>query len=172
MKQIKFCTVVNIDKRGALCYTLFAQNKKEIYMTLYEELYFEITAKGEKSEIKKLTRFLKSGELEDFFEVSGEYINLDDNYPSLQDSEKTELVFSNDEIGVEIDEFDTDEFLELFCKAAKNLDVTGTLYDMEDNEFSFVSPEGDSYYYNSRSNSFNDELDDVANDEEVEDEEE
>lgn len=141
-------------------------------MTLYEELYFEITAKGVKSEIKKLTRFLKSGELEDFFEVSRDYINLDDNYDALSDEEKCELVFSNDEIGIEIDEFDTDEFLELFAKASKNLEVTGTLYDAEDNEFSFVSPEGDAYYYNARLKNFNDELDDVANDEEVEDEEE
>jgi len=141
-------------------------------MTLYEEVYFEITAKGEKSEIKKLVRFLKSGELEDFFEVNEEYVNLDDNYSYADDTEKTELVFTNDEVGVEIDEFDTDEFLEIFCKAAKNLDVTGTLYDMEDNEFSFVSPEGDAYYYNARAERFNDELDDVAIDEDVEDEEE
>ena len=140
-------------------------------MTLYEELYFEITASGTKSEIKKLARFLKSGELEDFFEVSRDYINLDDNYDAISDEEKCELVFSNDEVGIEIDEFDTDEFLELFAKAAKNLEVTGTLYDAEDNEFSFVSPEGDSYYYNARLKNFNDELDDVANDEEVEEEE-
>ncbi|MBO5879064.1 MAG: hypothetical protein J6Q68_00730 [Clostridia bacterium] len=140
-------------------------------MTLYDELYFEITAKGPKSEIKKLARFLKSGELEDFFEVSGDYINLDDNYESLADSDECELVFSNDEIGIEIDEIDTDEFLELLAKAAKSLDLRGTLYDTDDNEFSFVSPEGDAYYYNARLKSFNDELDDVANDEEVEDEE-
>ena len=140
-------------------------------MTLYDELYFEITAKGPKSEIKKLARFLKSGELEDFVEVSADYINLDDNYESLADSDECELVFSNDEIGIEIDEIDTDEFLELLAKAAKSLDLRGTLYDTDDNEFSFVSPEGDAYYYNARLKSFNDELDDVANDEEVEDEE-
>jgi hypothetical protein len=141
-------------------------------MTLYDELYFEITAKGEKSEIKKLVRFLKSGELEDFFEGAEEYVNLDDNYASALDTDSTELAFSNDEIGIEIDEFDTDEFLELFCKAAKNLDVTGTLYDSDDNEFSFTSPEGDSYYYNARLKSFNDELDEVRDGEEDEDEEE
>lgn len=141
-------------------------------MTLYEEIYFEITARGEKSEIRKLSKFLKSGELEDFFEVTGDYINLDDNYANLSDEEACELVFSNDEIGVEVEEFDTDDFLELFCKAAKNLDVSGSLYDSEDNEFSFVSPEGDAYYYNSRSKSFNDELDDVALGEEVEENEE
>lgn len=141
-------------------------------MTLYDELYFEITAKGEKSEIKKLVRFLKSGELEDFFEGAEEYVNLDDNYASALDTDSTELAFSNDEIGIEIGEFDTDEFLELFCKAAKNLDVTGTLYDSDDNEFSFTSPEGDSYYYNARLKSFNDELDEVRDGEEDEDEEE
>ena len=69
-------------------------------MTLYDELYFEITAKGEKSEIRKLVSFLKSGELDDFFEISKDYINLDDNYANLSDGEKCELVFSNDEIGV------------------------------------------------------------------------
>ena len=141
-------------------------------MTLYDELYFEISAKGEKAEIKKLIRFLKSGELDDFFEDAEEYINLDDNYDSVSDTESTELVFSNDELGIEIDEFDTDDFLELFCKAAKNLDLTGSLYDMDDNEFSFTSPEGDAYYYNARLKSFNDELDDVASDEEVSDEDE
>ena len=141
-------------------------------MTLYDELYFEITAKGPKSEIKKLVSFLKSGELDDFFEVSREYINLDDNYANVTDEEKTELVFSNDEIGIEIDEFDTDEFLELFSKAAKALEVNGTLYDMDDNEFSFVSPAQDPYYYNARTSRFNDELDDVALGEEVDEEEE
>ena len=141
-------------------------------MTLYDELYFEITAKGTKNEIKKLSSFLKSGELDDFFEVSREYINLDDNYDVIQDDEECELVFSNDEIGIEIEEFDTDEFLELFAKAAKNLELNGTLYDMEDNEFSFTSPKGDSYYYNARIKRFNDELDGVAEDEEVDDEEE
>ena len=141
-------------------------------MTLYDELYFEISAKGEKNEIKKLMRFLKSGELEDFFENAEEYINLDDNYEYAENTDNSELVFTNDEIGIEIEEFDTDEFVELFCKAAKNLDVRGTLYDSDDNEFSFVSPNGDAYYYNARLNNFNDELDEVRNDEEGEEEEE
>lgn len=141
-------------------------------MTLYDELYFEITAKGAKSEIKKLSAFLKSGELDDFFEVTKDYLNLDDNYLNLSDEDECELVFSNDEIGIEIEEFDVNEFLELFSKAAKSLDVTGTLYDMDDNEFSFVSPKGDAYYYNARLKNFNDELDDVAHDEECDDEEE
>lgn len=141
-------------------------------MILYDELYFEISAKGEKSEIKKLSRFLKSGELDDFFDISSDYISYDDNYSAAQDTDSTELIFTNDEIGIEIDEFDTDEFLELFCKAARNLDVSGALYDADDNEFSFTSPEGDTYYYNSRGpKRFNDELDDVALEEEGDEDE-
>ena len=31
-------------------------------MKLYDELYFEITIKGQKSELEKFIRFLKSGE--------------------------------------------------------------------------------------------------------------
>ena len=152
---------------------LYSQKtKRRPFMTLYDELYFEITAKGEKSEIKKLVRFLKSGELDDFFDSAEEYINLADNYGSIDDTEKTELVFSTDEIGIEIDEFETDEYLELFSKAAKNLDVTGVLYDMDDNEYSLTSPEGDAYYYNARLKSFNDELDDVASGENGDDDNE
>ena len=117
-------------------------------MTLYDELYFEISAKGEKAEIKKLIRFLKSGELDDFFEDAEEYINLDDNYDSVSDTESTELVFSNDELGIEIDEFDTDEFLEVLCKAGRRLYLKGNLFDVDDEEYSFVSEKGDSYYTN------------------------
>ena len=43
---------------------------------------------------------------------------------------------------------------------------------MDDNEFSFTSPEGDAYYYNARLKSFNDELDDVASGENGDDENE
>ena len=49
-------------------------------MTLCEELYFEITLTGTKSELKKFVSFLKSGELDDFFEITSDYINYDDEY--------------------------------------------------------------------------------------------
>ena len=79
---------------------------------------------------------------------------------------ETQLVFTNDDFGIEIDEFDTDEFLELFCKAAKNLEVSGNFYDINDDEYSFISANGSSYYENSRNiKKFNDELDEVALDE-------
>ena len=142
-------------------------------MILYEELYFEISARGIKSEIKRLARFLKSGELDDFFEISSDYINYDDNYAAQNDTDETELVFTNDEIGIEIDSFDTADFLDVFCKAAKALEVSGSLYDIDDNEFSFSSPEGDSSFYNANApKRFNDELDDVALEEEGDEDEE
>lgn len=135
-------------------------------MTLWDELYFEITLHGAKSELKKFVNFLKSGELDDFFEMSSDYIIYDDGYADADDSAETEIIFTNDDYGVEIEELDTDEFLEIFCKAAKKLEVYGTLYDGEDGEYHFTSAKDDSYYINSRkAMRFNDELDEVALDE-------
>ena len=138
-------------------------------MTLFDELYFEITLHGTKAELKKFVNFLKSGELDDFFEVSSDYIIHDDNYSALDDSAESEIIFTNDDYGVEIEEIDTDEFLEVLCKAAKNLDVYGCIYDVDEDEFNFSSSKGDSYYINARrSVKFNDELDEVATSEESE----
>ena len=140
-------------------------------MTLYEELYFDVTLRGPKSEIKKFVSFLRSGELDDFFEITSDYIIYDDSYSEADDSTDTEIIFTNDDYGVEIEEFDTDEFLEVFCKAAKKLDVYGSLFDSDDGEFQFTSAKDDSYYLNSRKSLvFNDELDEVRRDEEGEDE--
>ena len=71
-----------------LCYTLFAKTNRKVpnYMTLYDELYFEIRATGPKSEIKKFVSYLSSGELEDFFEFSSDYIHYDDEYSEASDS--------------------------------------------------------------------------------------
>ena len=118
-------------------------------MTLCEELYSEITVTGVKSEVKKLASFLKSGEIDDFFEMDASYIDYRDGFEEQDDSEITGFTFSNDDYGIEIDEFDTDEFLEIFCRAAKNLDVVGQLYDVDDDEYRFISDAGDSYYLNS-----------------------
>ena len=136
-------------------------------MTIWDELYFEITMRGEKSELRKIVSFLKSGELEDFFEFSSDYIIYDDSFAAADDGAETEIIFTNDDYAVEIEELDTDEFLELLCKAAKNLEVYGTLSDGDDSEFQFSSSKGDSYYVNSRKSvRFNDELDEVVRDEE------
>ena len=132
-------------------------------MTLCEELYFEITLTGEKMELRKFVSFLKSGELDDFFEITSDYIHYDDEYEDAASDKKTSIIFSNDDYGIEIDEFDTDEFLEVFCKAARALDVKGSLFDIDDEEYEFISAQGDSFYVNAkRSTRFNDELDETA----------
>ena len=129
-------------------------------MTLCEELYFEITLTGAKSELKKFVSFLRSGELDEFFEISSEYISYDDEYDTTPPEGETSVIFSNDDYGIEIDEFDTDEFLEVFCKAAKNLYVKGQLFDIDDEEYCFVSDMGDSYYTNAKNiSSFNEDED-------------
>ncbi len=137
-------------------------------MTFCEELYFEITLTGAKSEIKKFVSYLKSGELDEFFEITSDYINYDDEYESKGNDEETSIIFSNDDWGIEIDEFDSDEFLEVFCKAAKALEVEGRLFDIDDEEYSFASSKGDSYYINAkRTQRFNDELDEKAAEEDL-----
>lgn len=136
-------------------------------MTLCDELYFEITLTGEKAELKQFVSFLKSGELDEFFEISSEYIHYDDNYSDAGDGDSTSVIFSNDDLGIEIEELEVDEFLDVFCRAARRLDVRGQLYDVDDEEYSFISSAGDSYYINAKNiKNFNDELDAAASAEE------
>ena len=138
-------------------------------MILNEEIYFEISFSGEKSELKKMVKFLKSGELEDFFEITSDYISYHDEFADKDDLDESEFIFTNDDVGIEIDEFDTDEFLEIICKAGRKLDVSGHIYDIADEEYSFSSPKGDSDYTNAKTNlKFNDELDAAAEEEEAE----
>ena len=129
---------------------LFSQkiNRKVSYMTLYDELYFEIRATGAKSEVKKFISYLKSGELDEFFEFSADYINYDDEYAEASDSVEVNVIISNDDYGIEIDEFDTDEFLEIICKAGRRLYLKGQIFDADNEEYSFISEAGDSYYIN------------------------
>jgi hypothetical protein len=137
-------------------------------MTLCEELYFEITLTGAKTDLKKFISYLKSGELDDFFEFTSDYISYDDEYEGAGPNQETSVILSNDDYGIEIDEFDTDEFLEVFCKAAKALDVEGRLFDIDDEEYEFTSAKGDSYYLNAkRTIKFNDELDEKAYEEDM-----
>ena len=136
-------------------------------MTLWDELYFEATLHGLKSELKKFVNFLKSGDLDDFFEITSDYIIYDDNFNDVDDSEESEIIFTNDDYGVEIDEFDTDEFLEIFCKGGKNLHLSGQFFDSDDTEFRFVSNESDSSFIDAdKIDLFNDELDARALEEE------
>ena len=138
-------------------------------MTLYDELYFEITASGSKSEIKNFVNYLKSGELDEFFEFSADYINYDDDYATADSDQEVKIVISNDDYGIEIDEFHTDEFLEILCKAGKRLFLQGNLFDIDDEEYSFVSEAGDSYYINALLvNDFNEDGDKPREDDEDE----
>ena len=136
-------------------------------MILYEEIYFDITVEGKKSDAKKLEKFLRGGGCDDFFEVQPDHISYADEFAEADDSTNVRMFFSDD-LGIEIDELDTDEFLDVFCRAAAALDVTGHIYDINDDEYSFRSEMGSSDYYNAKSiRIFNDELDDAARDEEA-----
>lgn len=117
-------------------------------MTLYEELYFEIRATGAKSEVNNFINYLKSGEIDEFFEFSSDYINYDDDYATADANTEVTVIISNDDYGIEIDEFYTDEFLEVICKAGKRLYLKGQLFDADNEEYSFVSEIGNSYYTN------------------------
>lgn len=119
-------------------------------MTLCEELYFDITLTGTRADLKKFVSFLRSGGLEDFFEFSSEYISYDDLFDAVSPTESTYISVTNEDFGIEIEELDVDEFLDVFCRAAKDLSVSGRLYDIDDEEFCFESDKGDSYYVNMR----------------------
>lgn len=140
-------------------------------MILHEELYFEITLKGEKSELKKFAKFLTSGELDDFFEVGSDYISYGDEYAAAEDGDEADMIFTNDDLGVEIDRFDVEEFLDVVCHAAKRLDVVGHVYDINDEEYNFTSAKDSADYLNlDKVDKFNDELDEEAENEEAEEE--
>ena len=137
-------------------------------MTFCEELYFEIKLTGAKSELKKFVSYLKSGELDEFFEFDSDFISYDDEYDSRGLDDETSIFLSNDDVGVEIDEFDTDEFLDVFCRAATSLYIEGRFFDIDDDDYEFVSAAGDSYYVNARKRQrFNDELDEKAYEEDM-----
>lgn len=139
-------------------------------MTLYDEIYFEITASGKKAELERFISFLKAGGLDDFFEMDTDYIDYDDDYKSTSGEGDTYITFSNDDIGIEVDEFDVDEFLEVLCRAGEKIDLRGELYDVDDDEYRFISEEGNSYYLNAKNiNHFNDDLDTQAKQEDDED---
>ena len=165
----------NIDKHITPVLYFFHSNSHERNfrrMLLYEELYFEIEVTGQKSQLKKFVNFLRSGDLDEFFEFSSEYINYADDYAAAEDTKETSLVLSTDDYGIEIDEFDTDEFLEILCKASKSLYVSGHLYDVDDEEYSFISEAGDSYYVNAKNaKRFNEDEDKPTESDEDEEEE-
>ena len=140
------------------------------YLCLYAHCYPETCFTILKSDIKRFISFLTDGGLEDFFEFDEEAIIYGDNYLTTPDSMVTDITIANED-GVSVEEFDVEDFLELFCGASKKLEVYGFIYDAEENEYNFRSDAGDDFYENARDVSrFNDELDSIR-DEEEEDEE-
>ena len=128
-------------------------------MRLNEELYFEITVDGEKADVERFLTFLTSGELDDFFEFTSDYILYGDNYYEKEDHERVIVTIANDDYGIEIDRLNPEEFLDVFCSAGKNVSIDGHLFDIDDEEYRFVSYLGDSSYVNSEDIDYSDELD-------------
>ena len=136
-------------------------------MKLHEELYFEITVEGDKASLTKFLSFLTSGELDDFFEFSSDYIIYGDNYSASEGQQKASVTLANDDYGIEIDEFNPEKFLDVLCSGGKNLFIHGHLYDIDDEEYRFVSHIGDPCYINAENIDFADELDMEARKEDV-----
>ncbi len=138
-------------------------------MIFYDSVCFEINVTGEKAKVQKLINFLKSGELDSFFEINDDFFLTDDSFDTAEPDTEVELTFSSDEFGIEVEEFDPSEFLELLCKAGKALLIKGSFYNFDDDEVRFLSEEGDDYYTNNANvGFFNDELDMEARKEEAE----
>ena len=131
-------------------------------MKLHEELYFDFTAEGAKSDVKKFVSFITSGELDDFFELTDDLISYSDNYSFASDSEKVSITVSNDDYGFEIDSLNPEEFLEVLCAGGRSLYIHGNLFDIDDEEYRFVSHAGDAYFINSDKIEYSDELDEEA----------
>lgn len=137
-------------------------------MKLHEELYFEITAEGAKTALQKFISYITSGELDDFFEFSSDFIIYDDNYYTASEGENVSVTIANDDFGIEIDELDPEDFLDSLCKGGRDISIVGHLYDIDDEEYRFSSAAGDSCYVNvAKIDKFNDELDEEAYKEEA-----
>ena len=131
-------------------------------MKLHEEIYFEITVEGAKSAARKFISFLLSGELDEFIEFSSDFISYEGDYNSASDAEKVIFTIANDDFGIEIEEFNPEDFIETLCRAGKDLLIHGNIYDIDDEEYRFISNAGDSYYTNADKIDFADELDEEA----------
>ena len=138
-------------------------------MKLHDELYFEITAEGTKSEIEKFASFITSGELDDFFELSDDYLIFSDNYDYASGFEAVSVTVSNDDYGIEIDSLNPEDFLDVLCSAGKNVTIHGHLFDVDDEEYNFVSDVGSASFINTEDIDFADELDQEARREEISD---
>lgn len=128
-------------------------------MRLHEELYFDISIEGEKSDVRKFISYLESGELDDYIESLPDYLIYGDGYVSSGDFEKVNVTLANDDFGIEIGDFDPERFLDDFCAFGKNLYISGHFYDIDDEEYRFISYIGEADYVNTEAIDYSDELD-------------
>ena len=135
-------------------------------MRLHDELYFEITVEGLRADVKRFISFVTSGELDDFFEITSDYIIYSDDFNTAPEFEKVAVTIANDDIGISIDSFNPEKFLDVFCSGGKNVSIHGNLFDIDDEEYCFTSPLGDTSYINEEDMEFLDELDEEARKEE------
>ena len=135
-------------------------------MRLHDELYFEIHASGNKADVQRFVEFLLSGDLDDFFEITRDYITYSDNYDLATGFEEVTVTLANDDVGIEIDSFNPEKLLDVLCAAGRSLSIHGNIFDIDDEEYYFISHPNDSSYVNTDSLEFSDELDEEARREE------
>ena len=129
-------------------------------MILREEIYFDIAIEGQRNVLEKIESFLLSGAFDDFFEISEDFITFEDD---LSSTGACRMIVANDDYGIELNRFNPEDFLDILCPNAKDAVVTGSFYDVEDEEYRFVSLEGDRGYSDADNiNIFNDELSEKA----------
>jgi len=128
-------------------------------MKLHEELYLNIDVEGKKQHVEKFVAYITSGDLDDFFEISDDFLLFSDNYDYDSDNADVSVNISNDDYGIEIDSFDPEEFLDAFCAGGQNVLIHGQLYDIDDEEYRFISNVGDTSFTNAEKIVFRDELD-------------
>ena len=126
-------------------------------MRLHEELYFEITAEGAQNDVNKFISYLASGVMDDYFEFDEDMLTYSDNFD--EDSETVSVTLSNDDYGIEISEVNPEAFLSLICRGGAPLVIHGHVYDIDDEDYVFVSHEGDASFINVDEMEFKDELD-------------
>ena len=133
-------------------------------------MYFEINVEGDPNDVKKFLDFVLSGELGDFFEFTDDFIIKNDDF-SEGSLSKASYTLANDDYGIEIESLNPEDFLDVLCSGAKNVYLHGHVYDIDDEEYAFVSEIGSSSYINSDDIEFKDELDIEASKEDIDDSE-
>ena len=137
-------------------------------MILYDEVYFDITLSGAKADLKKFAKYVKGGALEDVIEGAYDLISYGDSFSDADEEDECEMFFSNDDLGLEVSKFNTEDFLDIFCKETAKIDVSGHIYDINDDEYMFKSAKGRTDF-SSGAGKFIDELDAIASAEDYDD---